>query len=83
MRYFVLIFIAISFLMSCKNNDDNIKIENPNTPKDTIIDTQQELNDQISKLTLQLKNDSLNFNTKHAQELLDAYAKFIKYERVG
>ncbi len=77
MKKILYIFVSGLILASCSNEPD-IKIE-PALVVDNPIDTHEERVAEINKHSEILFSDSLNFNSKSANDLLAAYEDYIKY----
>jgi tetratricopeptide (TPR) repeat protein len=71
------IFVAAIILASC-SDEPNIKIDKA-TLIENPIDTHEERVAEIDKHTEILFSDSLNFNSKSANDLLAAYEEYIKF----
>jgi TolA-binding protein len=78
MKKTIFILAISSLIISCSNNNSEIKVED-GIAKDTIVDTFEERVSQIDKYSALLYEDSLNFNPQLAGKLLSAYEEYIKF----
>ncbi len=77
MKKILYIFVAGIILVSC-SDETNIKIDKA-TLIENPIDTHEERVAEIDRQTEILFSDSLNFNSKSANDLLAAYEEYIKF----